>query len=155
LAPTLRSSDKSVSKPTSPAGSGSAGSIGKPTVEDPSANPVEMTRVMHHVGDWDRRFLVWSGQYKTPEDVPNKVDHAAIHKARNWARIRLNLYLLGFGAVGCAIAVYLGKDAWRRGETVEGNNLEWHRKINEQHRKEMQLQMERDLAAHPELKDVR
>ena len=34
--------------------------------------------------------------------------------------------------------VYLGKSDANKGITIEGQNLEWHRKINEQYRKEQE-----------------
>ena len=46
--------------------------------------------------------------------------------------------MVGVGVGVCLLMVYLGKSDASRGITIEGQNLEWHRKINEQYRKEQE-----------------
>lgn len=58
-----------------------------------------------------------------------------IHRARSWGRIRMNLIFLFLAGLGGAAMVYSGKKAAARGETVESQNLEWHRQINEDYQK--------------------
>lgn len=57
-----------------------------------------------------------------------------ISKARSWARIRINLGFMVIAIAGAAIMAYEGKQAMKKGESVEYLNKEWHRKINEEHK---------------------
>jgi len=83
----------------------------------------------------EKKFLVWSGHYKTMKDVPNRVEHEQMSKSKNWARVRINLYMLGIAIVLCGFMAYVGKRDAKRGMSIEQANLNWHKKINEEHRK--------------------
>lgn len=52
-----------------------------------------------------------------------------IHRARSWGRIRINIGFLFIAGAGGAFMAYLGKRAAARGESLEQQNLEWHRQI--------------------------
>ena len=59
--------------------------------------------------------------------------HEVIMKTRSWARIRINLIAIGIAAAGSVLMVYMGKQAAKRGESVESENLAWHRKNREEY----------------------
>jgi hypothetical protein len=86
----------------------------------------------------DRYFLVWSGQFKSKDEIPAQLEAFRIIKAREWGRIRINIYILFLAAGLSGVAVYAGKQAAKRGESVEGDNLAWHKKINEEYRQEQE-----------------
>ncbi|CAL8113469.1 unnamed protein product [Orchesella dallaii] len=86
----------------------------------------------------DRKFLLWSGYYKSADEIPKILDAEVIHRARSWGRIRMNLGFLFLAAVAGGVMVYSGKQAQSRGESLEQQNLEWHRKINEEHKQKNQ-----------------
>ncbi|XP_023313230.1 UPF0389 protein CG9231 isoform X1 [Anoplophora glabripennis] len=86
----------------------------------------------HKVDKLEKRFLVWTGKYKKIEDVPNFVSQSTIERARNRMRIRIANYMMLATAVGCIIMIYSGKQAAKRGESVQKQNIEWHRKIKEE-----------------------
>jgi len=81
----------------------------------------------------DRIFLVWSGHYKSKDEIPRVVDKAVLERSRSWSRIRINLGFMVVALVGSFYMVHLGKQAAKRGETVESRNKAWHKKINEEH----------------------
>jgi len=56
-----------------------------------------------------------------------------IQRTRSWARIRINLIAIGFAAIGSGVMVYMGKQAAKRGESLEQQILEKHRKNREEH----------------------
>lgn len=85
----------------------------------------------HKVNNLEKRFLVWTGKYKKVEDVPNFVSQQAVERARNRMRIRIANYMMLATAIGCIAMVYSGKQAAKRGESVQKQNLEWHKQIKE------------------------
>ncbi|CAH0557105.1 unnamed protein product [Brassicogethes aeneus] len=86
----------------------------------------------HRVNNLERKFLVWTGKYKTVEEVPNFVAQNVMERARNRMRIRIANYMIVGTAVGCLIMVYSGKNAAKRGESVQQQNLEWHKSVKEE-----------------------
>lgn len=53
-------------------------------------------------------------------------------RARSTFRIKVCNYMLVATLVGCGIMIYSGKQAAERGESVQRQNLEWHKKLNEE-----------------------
>ncbi|XP_064545587.1 UPF0389 protein GA21628 [Drosophila montana] len=85
----------------------------------------------HQPNDLERRFLVWSGKYKTTADVPSFVSQEVMERCRNKMRIMLANVMIGLTVIGCGIMIYSGKQAAKRGESVTKQNLEWHKQFNE------------------------
>lgn len=54
-----------------------------------------------------------------------------MERCRNTMRIRLANVMIGLTVIGCAIAVYSGKQAAKKGESVTKQNLEWHNQFNQ------------------------
>ncbi|XP_030387185.1 UPF0389 protein CG9231 [Scaptodrosophila lebanonensis] len=85
----------------------------------------------HQVNNLERRFLVWTGKYKSQAEVPDFVSQDVMERCRNKVRIRIANIMIGLTALGCVIMVYSGKEAAKRGESVTKQNLEWHKQFNE------------------------
>ncbi|BFF97133.1 uncharacterized protein DMAD_05615 [Drosophila madeirensis] len=85
----------------------------------------------HQPNNMEKRFLVWSGKYKSQADVPAFVSQDEMERVRNKMRIRLANIMILLTVVGCGIMVYSGKQAAKRGESVTKMNLEWHKQFNE------------------------
>ncbi|EEZ98829.1 UPF0389 protein CG9231 [Tribolium castaneum] len=90
----------------------------------------------HRVNNLEKKFLVWTGKYKTVEEVPAYVAQNVVERARNRMRIRIANYMMAATALACLGMVYLGKQAAQRGESVAQQNIEWHRRFNEDTKKE-------------------
>ncbi|ODM98131.1 hypothetical protein Ocin01_08560 [Orchesella cincta] len=84
----------------------------------------------------DKKFLVWSGVFKSADQIPKSLEGEVIHRARSWGRIRMNIGFLFIVAGMGGVMIYSGKQAAKRGESLEQQNLEWHRKINEEHNRQ-------------------
>lgn len=54
-----------------------------------------------------------------------------MERCRNKIRIKLANVMMGLTVIGCAIMVYNGKQAAKRGESVTKQNLEWHNQLNQ------------------------
>ncbi|XP_059216170.1 UPF0389 protein CG9231 [Stomoxys calcitrans] len=87
----------------------------------------------HEPNNLEKRFLVWTGKYKTIEEVPNFVSRDVMERTRNKVRIRLANIMMALTVVGCGIMVYSGKEAAKRGESVTKQNLDWHKQYNEKY----------------------
>jgi len=83
----------------------------------------------------DRIFLVWSGHYKSKDQIPRVVDGEVIHRVRSWGRIRINIGFLFLAAAGGGVMVYLGKRDAARGDSIEKQNMEWHREQNQEYQR--------------------
>uniref|UniRef100_A0A0P4W9V1 Uncharacterized protein n=1 Tax=Scylla olivacea TaxID=85551 RepID=A0A0P4W9V1_SCYOL len=90
----------------------------------------------HRVNRFEKLLLVWGGKYKSVADVPNLVSQDALERARNKARIKINIMMCVATLLGCFAMIYSGKKARDAGESVVKTNLDWHKKINEQYKKE-------------------
>ncbi|KAK7790848.1 hypothetical protein R5R35_010722 [Gryllus longicercus] len=85
----------------------------------------------HRPDNMEKRFLVWAGKYKSLEEVPPTVPQETMEKARNKIRIKIANYMMLATIVGCIGFVYSGKQAAKRGESVQKMNMDWHKQINE------------------------
>lgn len=55
-----------------------------------------------------------------------------MERSRSKARIRISNILMVLSLVGCIIMVRSGKKAAEEGETLMKQNLDWHKKYNEE-----------------------
>ncbi|KAH8371328.1 hypothetical protein KR093_006990 [Drosophila rubida] len=85
----------------------------------------------HIPNDLEKRFLVWSGKYKSASEIPSLVSQEEMERCRNKIRIKLANIMIGLTVVGCVIMVYSGKQAAKRGESVTKQNLEWHNQFKQ------------------------
>eukprot|EP00099_Drosophila_melanogaster_P012795 NP_001287120.1 uncharacterized protein Dmel_CG9231, isoform B [Drosophila melanogaster] len=90
----------------------------------------------HEPNNLERRMLVWTGKYKSQSEIPNFVSQDVMERCRNKMRIRLANIMIALTAVGCAIMVYSGKQAAKKGESVTKMNLEWHKQFNDSQQSE-------------------
>lgn len=89
----------------------------------------------HKVDQLEKRFLVWTGKFKSIEEVPPFVSQTVMERARNRMRIKIANYMIAATFLGCIAMVYLGKQDAKEGKSVQKQNLEWHRKIKEEDEK--------------------
>ncbi|RZF42771.1 hypothetical protein LSTR_LSTR013360 [Laodelphax striatellus] len=95
-----------------------------------SQNPRDLLRNVVYPSDFEKKMLVWGGRYKSVEDVPKKVMFEELYHAKNKCRIKAANIMIVATIIGCLVAIYLGKQARARGETVQKMNLDWHKEIN-------------------------
>lgn len=86
----------------------------------------------HHVNTLEKYLLVWGGKFKSVADVPELVSQDVLERARNKARIKINIWMGVATLFGCAYMIWSGKKAHREGQSLLNMNLEWHRKVNEE-----------------------
>lgn len=89
----------------------------------------DLNRPTHKVNNLEKRFLVWTGKYKSVDEVPDRVNQNVVERARNRMRIRIANYMMAATIIGCLLMVYSGKRAAQKGESVAKQNLEWHKSM--------------------------
>ncbi|XP_075906586.1 protein FAM162B [Nelusetta ayraudi] len=74
--------------------------------------------------EMDKRFLLWSGRFKSADQIPELVSFETIDAARNKIRVKA-CYLMMVATIGaCVVMVILGKRAVGRHESLIGQNME-------------------------------
>lgn len=108
----------------------------------PKRNYTDLDKLQapHKVNNLEKRFLVWTGKYKTLDEVPNFVSQSVMERTRNRMRIRIANYMILATVLGCAVMVYLGKQDAKEGKSLVKQNIEWHKQIREE-------ELQRQLAA--------
>ncbi|TRY90798.1 hypothetical protein DNTS_028614 [Danionella cerebrum] len=74
--------------------------------------------------DFDKKIIVWSGRFKTVEQIPEFVSYEMIDNARNKVRVKVCYLMIGLTILGCFAMVYTGKKAAARHDTLSARNLE-------------------------------
>lgn len=85
----------------------------------------------HKVNRLEKFFLVWGGKYKSVADVPDLVSQSTLERARNKARIKVNLMMCAVTLFACLAMIYSGKRAKASGESVVKMNEDWHKSVKE------------------------
>ncbi|KAM4682403.1 LOW QUALITY PROTEIN: protein FAM162A-like [Amazona ochrocephala] len=70
----------------------------------------------------DKRFLLWAGHFKKPEDIELETD--TIRAAKTTLHVKFSYVMITLTIVGCIIMVTRGKQAVKRHETLTSINLE-------------------------------
>ncbi|XP_047526031.1 UPF0389 protein CG9231 [Pieris napi] len=85
--------------------------------------------------EFQKFLLVWTKKYKSKADIPKYVTSDVIDRSRSQARIKLSNILMALTALGSVFAIWSGKNAAKRGESVHQMNLDWHKKYQEEFKK--------------------
>ncbi|NWY91399.1 F162A protein, partial [Loxia curvirostra] len=78
---------------------------------------------------WDRRFLLWAGHFKKPEDIPETVSLDTVRAAKTTLRVKFSYVMIALTIVGCITMVIRGKQAMKRHESLTNINLEKKAKL--------------------------
>ncbi|TRZ15386.1 hypothetical protein HGM15179_011768 [Zosterops borbonicus] len=74
--------------------------------------------------EWERKFLLWAGHYKKPEDIPETVSLDTVNAAKTTLRVKFSYVMMALTILGCIIMVVRGKEAVKRHESLTSINLE-------------------------------
>ncbi|XP_008945479.1 PREDICTED: protein FAM162A, partial [Merops nubicus] len=78
----------------------------------------------HKPTDWEKKFLLWAGHFKKPEDIPETVSIETIRAAKTTLRVKTSYVMIALTIVGCIAMVIKGKQAVKRHESLSSMNLE-------------------------------
>lgn len=74
--------------------------------------------------DLDKKLLIWSGRFKTVDQIPELVSFEMIDAARNKVRVKACYVMMAVTIGSCLVMVFLGKRAAGRQESLTGQNME-------------------------------
>ncbi|XP_034025361.1 protein FAM162B [Thalassophryne amazonica] len=119
----------------------------KPTETKADTQPAVPPHEPHHTfklatfrpSNMDRKFLIWTGRFKTPDQIPEFVSYEMIEVARNRMRIKFCYAMIAATLAGCAAMIYLGKQAAHRNESLAAYNLEKQARWREEAKREREL----------------
>uniref|UniRef100_A0A8B9RVB0 Family with sequence similarity 162 member A n=1 Tax=Accipiter nisus TaxID=211598 RepID=A0A8B9RVB0_9AVES len=63
----------------------------------------------HKPTDWEKRFLLWAGHFKKPEDIPETVSIETIRAAKTTLRVKISYVMIALTILGCIVMVIKGK----------------------------------------------
>uniref|UniRef100_A0A8C4UAN7 Family with sequence similarity 162 member A n=1 Tax=Falco tinnunculus TaxID=100819 RepID=A0A8C4UAN7_FALTI len=63
----------------------------------------------HKPTDWEKRFLLWAGHFKKPEDIPETVSIETIRAAKTTLRVKCSYVMIALTILGCIVMVIRGK----------------------------------------------
>lgn len=109
--------------------------------EPPPAAPVQAPRAGFRIpgyrpSNFDRKILLWSGRFKSPDQIPEFVSFEMIDAARNKVRVKVCYLMMGVTIAACLLMVFLGKRAAGRNESLTGQNMEKKARWREELQKE-------------------
>ncbi|XP_070784278.1 protein FAM162B [Enoplosus armatus] len=84
----------------------------------------------------DKKLLVWSGRFKTADQIPEFMSFETIDAARNKIRVKACFVMMGVTIGACLVMVFVGKRAARRHESLTSHNMEKKARWREELQKE-------------------
>ncbi|XP_029955546.1 protein FAM162B [Salarias fasciatus] len=74
--------------------------------------------------DLDKKILIWTGRFKTVEQIPETVSFEMLDAARNKIRVKAAYLMMAITIGACLVTVFFGKRAARRNESLTSHNME-------------------------------
>ncbi|KFO24461.1 Protein FAM162B, partial [Fukomys damarensis] len=72
---------------------------------------------------FDKRILLWTGRFKSVEEIPARVPPEMIDAARNKARVKVCYIMIGLTIIACFAVIASAKKAAERHESLTSWNL--------------------------------
>ncbi|XP_041924837.1 protein FAM162B [Alosa sapidissima] len=122
----------------------------KPPVAATETKPAAPTPSTPHLGfklpgyrpsDFDKKMLIWSGRFKTKEQIPEIVSYEMLDGARNKVRVKVAYLMMAVTIAACVGMVILGKQGVKNHDSLIARNME------KKARWRAEAQQEREAAA--------
>ncbi|XP_014870819.1 protein FAM162B [Poecilia latipinna] len=109
--------------------------------ESSSAAPAQEPRPSfrppgYRPSNMDKKMLVWTGRFKSAEQIPETLSYETIDSARNKIRVKVAYMMMVLTLGACVLMVIMGKKAAGRNESLTAYNLEKKAKWREEIEKE-------------------
>ncbi|NXF61880.1 F162B protein, partial [Ciccaba nigrolineata] len=72
---------------------------------------------------FDKKILLWTGRFKTEEEIPSRIPPEMLDRARNKARVKTCYIMIGLSIVACFAVIASAKKAAARHESLTSWNL--------------------------------
>ncbi|KAF5903626.1 protein FAM [Clarias magur] len=90
--------------------------------------------------EMDKRMLVWSGRFKSKEQIPQFVSFEMIDAARNRVRVKACYAMIALTLAGCVWMIILGKRAAGRHDSLTTRNMERKARLREEAQKDLEVE---------------
>lgn len=95
----------------------------------PAPAPAQAPRPLFRVpgcrpSNMDKKILVWTGRFKTVDQIPETVSFEMIDAARNKIRVKAAYMMMAATIGACLLMVIMGKRAAGRHESLTAHNME-------------------------------
>ncbi|XP_003464169.1 protein FAM162A [Cavia porcellus] len=87
---------------------------------------------LHRPTDWEKRILLWSGRFKSKDQIPETISFEMLDAAKNKVRVKISYMMIALTVLGCVVMVIEGKQAARRNESLTSLNLEKKARMREE-----------------------
>ncbi|KAM6433064.1 protein FAM162B [Rhynochetos jubatus] len=77
----------------------------------------------HKPSKFDKKILLWTGRFKTEEEIPLRIPPEMLDRARNKARVKACYIMIGLSIVACFAVIASAKKAAARHESLTSWNL--------------------------------
>ncbi|XP_077018854.1 protein FAM162B [Tamandua tetradactyla] len=77
----------------------------------------------HRPSQFDKKILLWTGRFKSMEEIPPRVPPEMIDAARNKARVKACYIMIGLTIIACFAVIASAKRAVERHESLTSWNL--------------------------------
>ncbi|XP_069345185.1 protein FAM162B [Eulemur rufifrons] len=84
---------------------------------------VHKVLVQHRPSQFDKKILLWTGRFKSMEEIPPQVPPEMIDAARNKARVKACYIMIGLTIIACFAVIASAKRAVQRHESLTSWNL--------------------------------
>lgn len=91
--------------------------------------------------DFDKKILIWSGRFKTVDQIPELVSFEMIDAARNKVRVKACYVMMGLTIAACLLMIFLGKQAADRNESLTNQNMEKKARWREEVQREREAKL--------------
>ncbi|XP_067852719.1 protein FAM162B-like [Heptranchias perlo] len=88
---------------------------------------------------YDKKVLLWTGRFKSEQDIPEMVSIEMLYAARNKIRVKICYIMIGVSVLACLAMVVSGKKALKRQETLTKLNLEKKAQLKSQFEREHEM----------------
>ncbi|KAM4533920.1 protein FAM162B isoform 2-T2 [Odontesthes bonariensis] len=86
----------------------------RPSFKVPGCRPSEL----------DKKIFIWSGRFKSLDEIPETVSFETIDAARNKIRVKAAYIMMAATIGACLFMVIIGKRAAGRNESLTAHNME-------------------------------
>ncbi|XP_052531765.1 protein FAM162B [Tympanuchus pallidicinctus] len=90
---------------------------------DPRAEQAHKVVASYKPSKFDKKILLWTGRFKTEEEIPLRIPPEMLDRARNKARVKACYIMIGLSIVACFAVIASAKKAAARHESLTSWNL--------------------------------
>ncbi|PKU45072.1 hypothetical protein llap_4611 [Limosa lapponica baueri] len=89
----------------------------------PRAEQAHKVAASYKPSKFDKKILLWTGRFKTEEEIPPRIPPEMLDRARNKARVKACYIMIGLSVVACFAVIASAKKAAARHESLTSWNL--------------------------------